>query len=179
MVNIKESDINIYIVDDDELLSKILRTKFEQSGDYKIISFTTGEEFLDYIVKSPINKKQIHIVILDYLFKSNNNPDAKSGIDILKNIHEINKEVEVIMLSGLDDVDIATMAIKNGAVSFVKKNENSFLRIQNNVKFIISEKRLKLTRNQSHFTRFVFFSLIIIVILFAAYYVVTEFFLDK
>ena len=179
MVIIKESDINIYIVDDDELLSKILRTKFEQSGDYKIISFITGEEFLEYCNKNPFNKGQIHIVILDYLFKSNINPQAKSGIEILKTIHKIYKEIAVIMLSGLDDIDIATMAIKNGAVSFVKKNENSFLRIQNNVKFIISEKRLKLTRNQSHLTRFVFFGLIIVVILFAAYYVVTEFFLNK
>ena len=179
MVNIKESDINIYIVDDDELLSKILRTKFEQSGDFKIISFTTGEDFLEYFIKTQFIKRQIHIVILDYLFKSNYNPDAKSGIDILKTIREINKEVEVIMLSGLDDVDIATLAIKNGAVSFVKKNENSFLRIQNNVKFIISEKRLKLTRNQSKVTRITFFVLIAIVILFAVYYVVSEFFLNK
>ena len=159
MVNIKESDINIYIVDDDELLSKILRTKFEQTGDYKIISFVTGEEFLEYISKTQFIKRQIHIVILDYLLKSNSNPLAKNGIDILKSIRDLNKEIEVIMLSGLDDVDIATKAIKMGAVSFIKKNENSFLRVQNNVKFIISEKRLKLTRSQSQITKHTFLSL--------------------
>ena len=178
MVNIKESDINIYIVDDDELLSKILRTKFEQTGDYKIISFITGEEFLEYFTKTPIIKRQIHIVILDYLLKSNSNPNAKNGIDILKSIKELNKDVEVIMLSGVDDVDIATLTIKSGAVSFIKKNENSFLRVQNNVKFIISDKRLKLTRNQSQLTRHTFFTLIAIVIVIAVYYVVTEFILN-
>lgn len=178
MVNIKESDINIYIVDDDELLSKILRTKFEQSGDYRIISFVTGEEFLEYFSKKQINKRQIHIVILDYLLKSNTNPNAKNGIDILKSVKDLNKEIEVIMLSGVDDVDIATLAMKTGAVSFIKKNENSFLRIQNNVKFIISDKRLKLTRNQSQLTRHTFFTLIAIVLVIAVYYIVTEFILN-
>lgn len=178
MVNIKESDINIYIVDDDELLSKILRTKFEQTGDYKIISFVTGEEFLEFISKTQFIKRQIHIVILDYLLKSNSNPLAKNGIDILKSIRDLNKEIEVIMLSGLDDVDIATKAIKMGAVSFIKKNENSFLRVQNNVKFIISEKRLKLTRSQSQITKHTFLTLIIIVLVIAIYYVVTEFILN-
>jgi FixJ family two-component response regulator len=179
MVNIKESDINIYIVDDDELLSKILRTKFEQAGDYKIISFSTGEDFLEYFGNKQFNKRQIHIAILDYLLKSNSNPNAKNGLDILKVLKEVNKEVEVIMLSGIDDVDIATMAIKNGAVSFVKKNENSFLRIQNNVKFIVSDKRLKLTKNQSQLTRHTFFTLIVIVVLAAAYYFVSEFLINK
>jgi DNA-binding NtrC family response regulator len=178
MVNIKESDINIYIVDDDELLSKILRTKFEQTGDYRIISFVTGEEFLEYISKTQFIKRQIHIVILDYLLKSNTNPNAKNGIDILKSVRDLNRDIEVIMLSGLDDVDIATKTIKMGAVSFIKKNENSFLRVQNNVKFIISEKRLKLTRNQSQITRHTFFTLIALVLVVAIYYVVTEFILN-
>lgn len=178
MVNIKESDINIYIVDDDELLSKILRTKFEQSGDFKIISFVSGEEFLEYFKNNLFNKRQIHIVILDYLFKTNSNPQAKNGIEILKSIREVNKEIEVIMLSGLDDVDIASQAIKNGAVSFVKKNENSFLRIQNNVKFIISQNRLRLTKKQSRFTRQLFFILIALIIGFAIYYAVSEFILN-
>lgn len=178
MVNIKESDINIYIVDDDELLSKILRTKFEQSGDFRIISFVSGEEFLEYFNRNLFNKRQIHIVILDYLFKTNVNPEAKNGLEILKSIRDVNKDIEVIMLSGLDDVDIASQAIKNGAVSFVKKNENSFLRIQNNVKFIISQNRLKLTKKQSRFTRQLFFILIALITGFAIYYVLSEFILN-
>ncbi|MBI5541398.1 MAG: response regulator [Bacteroidia bacterium] len=175
MVNIKESDINIYLVDDDELLNKILRTKFEQTGDYKIYSFASGEEFIEFINKNPFNKRQIHIAILDYLFKSNANPQGKNGIEILKNIRVINPDIEVIMLSGIDDIDIATHAIKCGAVSFIKKNENSFLRIQNNVKFIISEKRLKLTKSQSFSTRVLFLTLTVIVALLGIYYVLTEF----
>ncbi len=174
MVIIKESDINIYLVDDDELLNKILRTKFEQAGGYKIYSFTNGESFLEHFIKRKFNKKQIHIVILDYLLKSSDNLQTKNGLDILKTIREINPEVEVIMLSGVEDVDVAANAIKCGAISFVRKNENSFLRIQNNVKFIISEKRLKITKNQSFITKIIFFSLIAAVILFSVYYYLTE-----
>jgi DNA-binding NtrC family response regulator len=179
MVNIKESDINIYLVDDDELSNKILRTKFEQTGDYKMYSFSSGESYLEFLLKKQFNKRQIHITILDYLFKSNSNPDGKNGIEILKNIREINPDIEIIMLSGIDDIDIATLAIKCGAVSFVKKNENSFLRIQNNVKFIISEKRLKLTKNQSFSTRVVFLILTAIVAIFGIYFVLSEFVFNK
>ena len=175
MVNIKESDINIYLVDDDELFNKILRTKFEQTGNYKIFTFSSGESFIEFLSKNQLNKRQIHISILDYLFKSNNNPNGKNGIEILKDIQNINSEIEIIMLSGVDDIDIATLAIKCGAVSFIKKNENSFLRIQNNVKFIISEKRLKLTKSQSFSTKVIFIILFSIVILFGIYYFLSEF----
>jgi len=179
MVSIKESDINIYLIDDDELSNKILRTKFEEDNDYKIYSFASGEEFLKYLLKNKFSKRQVHIAILDYLLQTIANPHSKNGIDILKTIREINPEIEVIMLSGVDDIDLATLSIKCGAVSFVKKNENSFLRIQNNVKFIISKKKLKLTKNQSLTTRFVFFTLISVVFLFGIYYVFSEFVLNK
>jgi len=174
MTLIKETDINIYLIDDDELLNKILRTKFEQAGAYKIFSFNNGESFLEHFIKKKFNNKQVHIVIIDYLLKSADNPQAKNGIDILKTIREISKEVEVIMLSGIDDVDVAANAIKCGAVSFIRKNENSFLRIQNNVKFIISEKRLSRTKNQSRVTQVIFFSILFLVLLISAYYYLFE-----
>jgi two-component system, NtrC family, response regulator AtoC len=173
MVNLKDSDIFIYIVDEDELLSKIIRTKFEQSGEYKLICFSTAEEFLEYFPKRKFNNSQIHVVLIDYILKSVSG--SHNGIQVLKTIKEINKEVEVIILSNIEDIDIATSAIKAGAVSFIKKNENSFLRIQNNVKFIISEKRLKLTRKQSRLTRIIFILLSTLFIIIAILYFLTEY----
>lgn len=174
MVNIKETDINIYIIDDDELLTKILRTKFEQTGDYKIITFSTGEEFLEYITGKQTNRRQIHIVILDYLLKTVTNEQAKNGIDILKAIKELNSEIEVIMLSGVNDPDLSAISLKHGAITFVKKNENAFLRINNNVKFIISQKRLEKTKKSSMITRHVFLTLTVIVLIIIAYYLLSE-----
>ncbi|MBN2682519.1 MAG: response regulator [Bacteroidales bacterium] len=136
-------DVNVYLVDDDELHLKILKNKFYSSTGYRLVTFTSGEDFLEYILKKPINTRHYHIAILDYQMHSNNNNEAKNGIEILQLLKDIHPEFEVIMLSGANDEDLAGKAIRLGATEFVKKNENSFTRILNAISWIISNSDLK------------------------------------
>jgi len=159
-----EEDIIIYIIDGDEFLSKVLKTKFETTTKYKIFPFSSGEEFLEQIIKKRIPKMSLPIIILDYGLKTHKNYDAKDGIEILKIIKELYPDIDVIMVSGFEDIDIATTSMHYGAASFIKKNENSFLRIQNTIKYIISKKKLEKTKKQSQLTRKFFLILIITLI---------------
>lgn len=158
MREIKESEINVYIIDDDELHLKILKSKFETSTQYNVSTYTTGEDFLYSILTNPVNKKQVHIVLLDYLLKSSDGDANKNGNEILQVIKSNYPELEVIMLSGVEDVDVATSAMQMGAVTFVKKNENSFLRINNSIKWIVSEKDLAKKKRSSFQTLYLFLS---------------------
>lgn len=174
MIKIKEPDVHIYLVDDDEMILKLLKTKFEASAKYKLSTFSNGEAFFQYFTNNHLSKKQVHIVILDYFLREDSNPDGKNGLEILKRIKDFSRDAEVIMLSGADDVDIATLAMKNGAVSFVKKNDNAFLRVQNNIKYILSEKSLQRTHRASLSTRRAFLVAVFVVLALIVYYVVTE-----
>jgi FixJ family two-component response regulator len=159
-----EEEVVIYLIDDDEFITKILKTKFETSTNYKVLSFSSGEEFLEYVIKNKIPKMSLPIIILDYSLKTHKNYDAKDGIEILKIIKELYSDVEVIMISSFEDIDIATSSMHYGATSFVKKNENSFLRIHNTIKYTISRKKLEKTKKQSQLARKFFLILIITLI---------------
>ena len=103
----KKHNVIVYLVDENELDSKILEQKFQLSSDYEIYTFNSGEKLLSYLISNPAQKRTISIVILDYNLNSIN-IDAKNGIEILKSIKDIDPEIEVIMLSSKEDVDIVT-----------------------------------------------------------------------
>lgn len=145
----KEKKIIIYFVDDDDFHLKVLKGQFENTSDYELYTFRNGEDFLANLIKKKPKKNVYQIVILDYYLKNTEEGDTKNGIEILKIIKEINPDIEVIMLSAIEDVDIVTTAMHYGAITFVKKNENSFTRVQNNINWIISQKDME-NKKESH-----------------------------
>ncbi len=170
MIKIKENDIQIFIVDDDELLTKILQNKFKQNTNYKITTFTSGDDFLAFYKNQTKSPKQVHILILDYLLKPLEPiQTSKNGIHYLQEIKKINPDIQVIIISAVDNPDIAIQAQNYGAIAFIKKNENAFLRISNQINYIISELQLKKARKRSLLTRRIFFSLLFIFALFLLY----------
>ena len=164
MINFKETDVNIYIVDDDVLLLKILDNKFKKTTEYNIFTFKSGEDFLHYYINHPPAKKnQIQIVILDYHL-STGKSKVKDGPEILKYIKDISRSVHVIILSSYVTTAISDKMSRLGAEECVKKNENSFIRIQNIIKWIISERLIKTERKQSIHALFIFLSILFIML---------------
>lgn len=160
----KDSNVFIYLVDDDEFQLKLLQSKFKTSTQFKLRAFTDGESFLEHIIKTTFPKKSTIIVILDYFLKTDQSSDTKNGLEILKHLREINPEISVIMYSVSEDIDVATSAMHHGAVNFIKKNENSFSRIHNTISWIISETSLKRKRKQSRLSFQIFFGLLLVVV---------------
>lgn len=177
MVKFKDSEINIFIIDDDELLVKILRTKFQQNTKYKVYSFSSGDDFITFYKNFPRSNNHIHILILDYLLKPNEPFQiTKNGIDYLKEIKAINPQIQAILISAIDNPDIAVEAHNNGAIGFIKKNENAFLRINNQIGYIVSEIQLKRAHHRSKRVRQLFFSVLIVFFIFISYVFISEIF---
>ena len=174
MLGIKEQNIDIYIVDDDKLMLKILSTKFDSISKYNVKTFTTGEAFLEYFIKYPPSKKSICLLVLDYQLSTKENKDARNGIEILKFVKEINENVHVVIHSSNNDVEVASKAIELGARTFIKKNENSFLRINNQLKSILSEVVLEKKRTNSKATQIIFGGLLFLFSLLVLYHFIVE-----
>ncbi len=169
MKRFDDENVILYLVDDNELYLKILEQKFTDTTNYIVNTFSTGEKFLDYILANPPHKKSCPIAVLDYNLTTLNNLEAKDGIKILKTTKDIHSEIEIIMLSSEDDIDIATSAMKLGASTFIKKNDNSFLRLSNNIKWILSQKTLKLRKKHNRCAQIIFLSFLAITIILAFY----------
>ncbi len=98
----------ILVVDDDEgmrdTLSAILRR------DYDIRLAATGEEGLSVLKKADIN-----LMLLDVRMP------GMSGLEVLKVVRDHYSEVEVIMVSALNEVEVAVQAMKDGAYHYITK----------------------------------------------------------
>lgn len=132
-----DRSLKIYIVDDEEYYVKLVKVNLEKLGYTDIKTFSTGEECLIGI----INEKP-DVVILDYLIDNHLNGDK-----ILNKIKKNYEDIEVIILSGQEDVNIATDIIRQGATDYIVKNSMSFFNIGNILKkinqIIISDEENK------------------------------------
>ena len=136
------AEVYIYIIDDNALQLKVLLEKFKTTKSFKIAKgFSSGEECLNYIKKHRYSKNSMIMTVVDYyLDDKGNGEESNTGIDVLNMLKDYDSDIEVIVLSGSDDVDIAASATHFGAISFVKKGEDDFKKIVNNIVWAIHEK---------------------------------------
>lgn len=101
--------INILIVDDDAGARKTFGTILKAKG-YDVESAGTGQEA---ILK--VREKFFNIVFLDIRL-----PDI-SGLEVLKNISEINEDIVSIMVTAYASIDSSIEAINKDAYSYITK----------------------------------------------------------
>ena len=102
---------SILIVDDEygprESLRIILKSMYE------VHTATNGDEALDYI-----RRKEVDLVTLDLKMP------GLSGFDVLRGIKAFNKDIDVIVVTGLGTLPNAKEAIHLGAGDFISKPFN-------------------------------------------------------
>ncbi len=164
MPKFKEDNVHIFLVDEDPLLRKILEKKFKDNFQYELKSFANGETFLRHLALLPTRRNKLKIVILD---DNTNSSDTKQKdtFEIIKYIKDINVKVHIIILSSYITDTIEDRARLLGVDACIKKNENSFLRIQNTIYSIISQSYIKRKHSKYQLTLLVFMVLFIVVFL--------------
>jgi len=126
-----EKSYKIFVVEDDEWYNRLLVHTLSLNPDYEIQSFTTGKDCLANIHQQP------DIITLDYRL-----PDAK-GLDLLKQIKEINEEIQIILISEQDDIDTVVTLLKLGAYDYIVKSRDIKERLLNTVNNIRQDSKLK------------------------------------
>lgn len=120
--------MNLFIVDDNELMVTVLRNYLHErfGKDLRIFTFPTGESALKRVDETT------NIVILDYFL------GEEKGTDVLKSIKKINPRTEVIMLSSNEDMGVAIDSFRKGATDYVVKGDKSSLKITRIIHDIIT-----------------------------------------
>lgn len=126
-----ERSFKIFVVEDDEWYNRLLVHNLSLNPDYEIESFSNGKDFLDNLHKNP------DVVTLDYRL-----PDML-GLDILKKIKEVNDDIQVILISGQDDIGVVVDLLKLGAYDYIVKSNDIRERLLNTVNNIVKGNRLK------------------------------------
>lgn len=99
----------ILVVDDEREVCKML-SKFLTNKGHEVCTALNGEEALTLV-----KKDRPHIVLLDIKMPK------MDGIECLKQIREIDKEVGVIMITAVKQEEIGKKAMKLGAYDYITK----------------------------------------------------------
>lgn len=119
-----EKPFKIFVVEDDDWYKRLLVHNLSLNPDYDIESFTTGKDCLNNLSKNP------DVITLDYRL-----PDMQ-GLEILKKIKTENEEIQVILISEQDEIDIVVELLKYGAYDYIVKSKDIRERLLNTVQNI-------------------------------------------
>jgi len=112
--------VKLLIVDDDLPTSDYLQNFFSKK-DYEVFTANDGVSAL-----SIVKEKRPSIVLLDIRMP------GPSGIKVLQQIKEIDKNAKVIMMTGVDEKVVIEMAKESGAADYITK-PFSLEHLENNV----------------------------------------------
>lgn len=123
----------IYIVEDDRFYADVIRKALESRNFMNVKTFPSGEECLKNLHHKP------EIILLDYRLGD----DLMDGMEVLKTIRKSGIDTQVIFLTSLDKLEVATNTIKAGAYDYVVKSEAAMERIRNIIRRISFENHIK------------------------------------
>lgn len=123
--------MRIHVIEDDKVFSKLIEHTLRLVLEVEVVPFYNGNDFLKSLPDNP------DIVTLDLGL-----PDY-SGEALLKKIKKFNPDIEVIIISGQDDISLAVQLLKEGAYDYITKDENIKERLLHSINNIISKQSLK------------------------------------
>lgn len=117
----KTKGFKIFVVEDNEWYNKLLVHNLELNPDYEVVSFLNGEDCLNHLDDNP------DVITLDYRL-----PDM-NGSDVLNKVKQKNEDIEVILISEQDDIEVVVELLKQGAYDYIVKSNDIRERLLNTV----------------------------------------------
>ena len=105
----------IFFIDDDKMILNLLEYTFQSRQDYHVVCYNTGEECLENLDQNP------RLIVLDHVL-ADRDSDRLNGLETLKEIRKIDKEVPVVILTGQGDEDLFAEFLENGANRYLTKD---------------------------------------------------------
>lgn len=131
-----KNKIKLFLVDDDAVYLKLLEIQFLEHADFDIETYSTGELCVENLKHKP------DVIILDYLLDGVER-DVMNGLETLDKIKAFDPDIQVIMLSAQDKIDVAINCMHHAATDYVVKSETAFMRLQKIISAIFETKKLK------------------------------------
>ncbi|CAM4042832.1 response regulator transcription factor [Paenibacillus alkaliterrae] len=105
--------IRIFLIDDDETWLSALKTFLENEVEFDIVGVASNKEDAMSFIE---NEPDIDTILLDINLTENNLDGIYVALEILES-----RQVDIIMLTSLDDADIIRNSFAAGASQFVSK----------------------------------------------------------
>lgn len=127
----KTKAFKIFVVEDNEWYNKLLVHNLELNPDYEVVSFLNGAECLSQLDENP------DVITLDYRL-----PDM-TGAEVLNRVKKEYPEIEVILISEQDDIEVVVDLLKKGAYDYIVKSNDIRERLLNTIANIQANTSLR------------------------------------
>ncbi len=128
---------HMFVIDDDSIQAEMIKDYMKDRYLFEVKTYASGEDAMPYI-----SDLQPEIIILDYHLNSQV-PNAKNGIEVLKQIKAQSPKTNTVMFTGEDKLEIATSSMQNGAYDYVVKGESAFNKIEKVINNLGDRHRLE------------------------------------
>lgn len=118
------------LIIDDEIIIRKLFTRLLTREKYKVLTASNGKKGIEMV-----KKEKLDLVILDLKMP------AMDGIEALKRIKEINKNIRVIIITAFGTIKSASDALNLGADDFISKPFD-IAKIRVTIKNVLKMKKL-------------------------------------
>lgn len=126
----KKNKKKILIVEDDEKFARVLSKQLRKSN-YEVFHSPNLADFSDVVVT-----EEIDLVLLDLGL-----PDS-SGLETYEKVSKVVSDIPVVVLTGLDDEEIAVGAVKKGAQDYLVKGDVDNRTILRSLDYAIERSKL-------------------------------------
>lgn len=123
--------IRIFIVDDDQFLGSLIKKAIEKLDNVDVTHFLSPEECLNHLHLNP------DIISIDYLMPGMN------GLELMEKIKNYNDNIQCVLVSGQEKLDVVVETYKKGAEDYIIKNENAIFNLENSVRNLCKNVNLK------------------------------------
>lgn len=116
-----QSSFRIFVVEDDPWYSELLAYHLNHNPEYEVHCFSTAKDCLSNLYQGP------EVICLDYSL-----PDG-TGEEVLKKIKQLNPDLQVVIISGQEDIKTAVELLKLGAYDYIVKDDDTRERLWNTI----------------------------------------------
>jgi len=106
----------IFFIDDDKVILNLMEFTFQSRHDYDVVCYDSGEKCLENLDQNP------RLIVLDHIL-AGVGENTLNGLETLKEIRKVNKEVPVVILTGQGDDALLSEFMENGANRYLTKDD--------------------------------------------------------
>lgn len=137
---IPKSTVSLHLIDENFLFADDIREKYSWKNKYQVRFYPTFDKFLKDISKKPLPGKGPHIIILAVQLAL---PDRQVSADLVNRVISLRPGADIIKICHDKEPDAGVPAIRHGNVIHIINNDNTLLRIDNAIKWVLAKKNIE------------------------------------
>lgn len=130
-MNKYKNSFRIFVVEDDNWYRNFLVYTLQLNPDYEVLAYENAKECLSNLHLKP------DLVTIDYSLPGMN------GAELIRKLKEYDEQMQLIVISGQEDVGTAVELLKLGVFDYIIKNEDTKTRLLNSVNNALNNTVLK------------------------------------